>query len=201
MTGVSILDTDAILAHVPGRRSGDTGRRSGSGSRGQGLVTFAPGRLRQDTPGRHDDRSASACSWTRTAKARVIPAVRRGPGVLRLTPCDARGLSNHRDRARGGVLGSAWLKLSGGVRSLPQAPWWNADRRAAPSCVLPRKRGRMKVGAEPRDERGGYGTASIGVPLPVFIFCSPDGAQRNPGAAFRASPPSRITLRSIRATD
>jgi hypothetical protein len=24
----------------------------------------------------------------------------------------------------------AWLKLSGGVRSLPQVPWWNAERRA-----------------------------------------------------------------------
>ena len=43
----------------------------------------------------------------------------------------------------------AWLELSGGVRSLPQVPWWNAERRAAPSCVLPRMRGRMKVGAAP----------------------------------------------------
>jgi len=24
----------------------------------------------------------------------------------------------------------AWLELSGGVRSLPQVPWWNAERRA-----------------------------------------------------------------------
>jgi len=44
----------------------------------------------------------------------------------------------------------AWLKLSGGVRSLPQVPWWNADKRAAPSFFLPRTRGRMKVGAVPR---------------------------------------------------
>ena len=33
----------------------------------------------------------------------------------------------------------AWLELSGGVRSLPQVPWWNAERRAAPSCVSPQR--------------------------------------------------------------
>jgi hypothetical protein len=40
------------------------------------------------------------------------------------------------------------LELSGGVGSLPQAPRWNADRRARPldarralSSVLPRTRG------------------------------------------------------------
>jgi hypothetical protein len=30
------------------------------------------------------------------------------------------------------------LELSGGVRSLPQAPWWNADRRARPHGRVPR---------------------------------------------------------------
>ena len=44
---------------LPERTSaGDTGWRSESGSRGQGLVTSAPGRLRDKTPGRHYDRSA-----------------------------------------------------------------------------------------------------------------------------------------------
>ena len=38
--------------------AGDTGRRGESGSRGRGLVTSVPGRLRGSTPGRHDDRSA-----------------------------------------------------------------------------------------------------------------------------------------------
>jgi hypothetical protein len=39
------------------------------GSRGRGLVTFAPGRLRE-TPGRHDDRSASSSlDWDRSASA------------------------------------------------------------------------------------------------------------------------------------
>jgi hypothetical protein len=48
--------------------------------------------------------------------------------------------------------------------------------------------------------------ASVGVPPPSFFFlfsfflCSPDGAQRNPGAAFKPHFRSRITLRSIRAT-
>ena len=32
---------------------------------------------------------------------------------------------------RKGAPGNAWLKLSGGVRSLPQVPRWNAERRAA----------------------------------------------------------------------
>ncbi len=31
------------------------------------------------------------------------------------------------------------LKLSGGVRSRPQAPWWNADRRARPHGRVPRR--------------------------------------------------------------
>ena len=44
---------------LPCRTSaGDPGWRSVSGSRGRGFVTSAPGRLRVDTPGRHDDRSA-----------------------------------------------------------------------------------------------------------------------------------------------
>jgi len=31
------------------------------------------------------------------------------------------------------------LELSGGVRSLPQEPWWNADRRARPQAEGRRK--------------------------------------------------------------
>jgi hypothetical protein len=50
----------------------------------------------------------------------------------------------------------AWLKLSGGVRSLPQVPWWNAERRARRKARAARK-------------RGGYGTAPIGVPLSFFL--------------------------------
>ena len=38
--------------------AGDTGCRGECGSRGRRLVTAAPGRLREITPGRHDDRSA-----------------------------------------------------------------------------------------------------------------------------------------------
>jgi hypothetical protein len=60
-----------------------TGWRSGCGSRGHGLVTCAPGRLRQDTPGRHHDRSAGAISLDGDRKARVTPAVARWPGVVR----------------------------------------------------------------------------------------------------------------------
>ena len=73
----------------------------------------APG----NTPGRHDDRSArSSLDWDR--KERVTPAKKRTIfrtiGVVRSDQ----------------VPGSAYLELSCGVRSLQQAPWWNADRRA-----------------------------------------------------------------------
>ncbi len=65
-----------------------TGWRSGCGSRGHGLVTCAPGRLRQDTPGRHHDRTAGAISLDGDRKARVTPAVTRWAGVFR--PCVAK---------------------------------------------------------------------------------------------------------------
>jgi len=52
--------------------AGDAGWRSENGSRGRWLVTAAPGRLRECTPGRHDDRSArSSLDWDR--KERVTP--------------------------------------------------------------------------------------------------------------------------------
>ena len=35
----------------------------------------------------------------------------------------------------------AWLELSGGVRSLPQVPWWNAERRARPDGRAPCREG------------------------------------------------------------
>jgi len=42
------------------------------------------------------------------------------------------------------------LRALGDESPLGEKPQWNADRRAAPSSVLPRMRGRMKVGAVPR---------------------------------------------------
>ena len=52
------------------------------------------------------------------------------------------------------------LELSGGVRSLPQAPWWNAGRRA------------RAAGREPRPYGAEVWTkAPAGVPLP-FIYAS-----------------------------
>jgi hypothetical protein len=47
----------------------------------------------------------------------------------------------------------AWLELSGGVRSLPQVPWWDAERRA-----------RRKARAVPQ------GTAVIEQRLSAFRF-------------------------------
>ncbi len=60
------------------------------------------------------------------------------------------------------------LELSGGVRSLPQVPWWNAGRRARP-----RAEGRRKP-PSPWRAAVPAGTASVnsataGVPLPLFL--------------------------------
>jgi hypothetical protein len=123
---------------------------------------LALGRLGQDTPGRHHDRSAGAISLDWDSKARVTPAVTLvGDRRFFDRRCDARIFRTIGVRVPNESQEVAWLKLSGGVRSLPQVPWWDAERRAAPSCVLPRNgvpvaqarrgalRGRMKVGAVP----------------------------------------------------
>ena len=97
------------FAHVPGRQPGDTGWWSGSGSRGWGLVTSAPGRLGQDTPVRHHDRSAGAISLDWDSKARVTPASDAGEAGCRLRVkmrCDALRLSNHRGGAPNEYPGS-----------------------------------------------------------------------------------------------
>jgi hypothetical protein len=44
--------------------------------------------------------------------------------------CEARIFRTIGVRAPNKSQEVAWLKLSGGVRSLPQVPWWNAARRA-----------------------------------------------------------------------
>jgi hypothetical protein len=73
-----------------------------------GVVSPAPGRLRAKATGRHYDRPAGIKS----------PAALGRQGA---------------DNTRSSVVSSQEvreLELSGGVRSLPQVPWWNADRRA-----------------------------------------------------------------------
>jgi hypothetical protein len=49
---------------------------------------------------------------------------------FRIMRCDARVFRTIGTRALNGSQEVAWLELSGGVRSLPQVPWWNAERRA-----------------------------------------------------------------------
>ncbi len=78
--------------------------RSGSGSRGRRLVTAAPGRLREQRPA-GTMTGLRPCRWTGDRSASG----------------NARGGPRPRKRV---------LELSGGVWSLPQAPRWNADRRA-----------------------------------------------------------------------
>ena len=121
------------IAHVPGRRPGDSVRRGQCGSRGSRLVTLALGRLGQDTPGRHHDRTAGAISLDWDSKARVTPASDAIEAGFRLRVnmrCDARVFRTIGARVPNKSQEVAWLELSGGVRSLPQVPWWNAERRA-----------------------------------------------------------------------
>ncbi len=172
------------LAHVPGRRPGDSVRRGECGSRGQRLVTSALGRLGQDTPDRHHDRYAGAISLGWDSKARVMPASdawEAGPSASRknVLRC-ARSFEPSGLRALSLSWEVAWLKLSGGVRSLPQVPWWNAERRARPLPTLPRKRGREERGARRAVRHGGYGTAPFGVPLSFFRHCEERLRRSNP---------------------
>jgi hypothetical protein len=93
---------------------------------------LALGRFGQDTPGRHHDRSAGAISLDWDSKARVTPASDAWKAVagFRVVCCEARIFRTIGVRAPNESQEVAWLKLSGGVRSLPQVPWWNAERRA-----------------------------------------------------------------------
>ena len=74
-------------------------------------------------------------------------------------------------------------RLSGGVRSLPQVPWWNAERRARRKARAARK-------------RGGYGTAPIGVPLSFYLVLFPGAAQH---AVMRCRTGTSRTLRLRRS--
>jgi hypothetical protein len=78
---------------------------AGCGSRGQSLVSFAPGRLRENA------RPASR------------PVCDNVAGLGQADADNARVLVKSQE---------VRLKLSGGVGSPPQAPRWNAGRRAAP---------------------------------------------------------------------
>jgi hypothetical protein len=63
--------------------------------------------------------------------------------------------------------------------SLWREPWWNAGRRAAPVGAAPHRKVRRMMLSVFRRSASFF----------LFVVCSPDGAQRNPGAALRASKP------------
>ena len=118
------------LAHVPGRRPGDSVRRGECGSRGSRLVTLALGRLGQDTPGRHHDRTAGAISLDWDSKARVTPASdawEAGPPAPRKNVLRCARLSNHRGARSEQVPGSR----------VAQAERWRSV--AAASAVVGRR--------------------------------------------------------------
>ena len=91
---------------LTGRRPVTPADGAGAVPAGAGSSPALPGGFGQ-TSGRHDDRPAAmSLDWDR--RRRVTPV--------------------SRPRPRKNVL-----ELSGGVRSSPQAPWWDADRRAVPA--------------------------------------------------------------------
>ena len=94
------------LAHVQGRQPATPVWRGECGSRGLRLVTFAPGRLGQDTPVRHHDRAAGAISLGWDSKARVMPASAVRSRRISGRRCDALRLSNHRGGRAEQVPGS-----------------------------------------------------------------------------------------------
>jgi hypothetical protein len=71
--------------------------------------------------------------------------------------CEARIFRTIGVRAPNKSQEVAWLKLSGGVRSLPQVPWWDAERRAPSDEGAPhRKMRRLR-------------NTPFGVPLSFFV--------------------------------
>ena len=148
------------LAHVPGRRPGDSGWRGECGSRGSRLVTSAPGRLGQDTPGRHHDRTAGAISLDWDFEARVTPASDAWKPVLwlflrlRVVCCDVLRLSNHRDGRSEQVLGSR----------VARAERWRSV--AAASAVVERREASAPQGAC----RAREGTEVVEQRLSAFRF-------------------------------
>jgi hypothetical protein len=118
LTIVPISDTDVTnLAQLQDGRRVTPAAGASAVPAGGGSSPPSPGGSGK-TPGRHHDRSArSSLDWDR--------------------PASGNAWSKPRPRKR-------VLELSGGVGSLPQAPRWNADRRARPSLPLPNKRERRK---------------------------------------------------------
>jgi hypothetical protein len=61
------------------------------------------------------------------------------------------------------------LELSGGVRSLPQVPWWNADRRARPQAEGGASR--FFVARPARRLRAGHETLRLSAfRFPLFVL-------------------------------
>jgi hypothetical protein len=64
--------------------------------------------------------------------------------------CDVRVFRTIGTRAPNYSQEVAWLELSGGVRSLPQVPWWNAERRARLARRAPRREARRLLNSVSR---------------------------------------------------
>jgi hypothetical protein len=139
-----------------------TGWRSGCGSRGHGLVTCAPGRLRQDTPGRHHDRSAGAISLDGDRKARVTPAVTLTVWTVRSAALRRARLSNHRGARAGQVPGSR----------VAEAERWRSV--AAASAVVERRQASAPARARAAPQGAEVSKQRLSAfRFPFCCFCSP----------------------------
>jgi hypothetical protein len=156
----------------------------------RGTIHSAPGQLRAScAPVLRPVREVLSLDWDR--RARVTPVLA------------ARDL---RPSVGAGFFGSCALAASqeawpGAERKGREPPWqeprWNADRRAPPPYPPPHA-GRMGGG-----RAASVDADRVSMRLPAFRFPflrSPDGAERNPGSAFKLLGRSRIALRFIRAT-
>ena len=137
---------------VPGRRPGDSVRRGECGSRGSRLVTLALGRLGQDTPGRHHDRTAGAISLDWDSKARVTDGG-SAPAVARAGPACPSPENSWRLRAR-----RVRVRRSRGGCGPGVSEPGEVVAAAGPACPSPEKSWRLRARrVRVQRSRGGCG--------------------------------------------
>jgi hypothetical protein len=186
------IDIRPRLRYHPHRTPACEGRRPATPADGAGAVPAGAGSSPAlpggfgATPGRHYDRPArSSLGWDRKLR---VPGSASG-AELRRWLAAASAAVERRQAARRVDFVCADLRTLVCV-----------DARRAPSSVLPRTRGRMKVG------RGGWRYASAGVPPPFPFVARMNEVKSGVGVASRAIVPgfrcaSPGVQMLIRATD
>jgi hypothetical protein len=180
------IDIRPRLRYHPHRIPACEGRRPATPADGAGAVPAGAGSSPAlpggfgATPGRHYDRPArSSLDWDRKLR---VPGSASG-AELRRWLAAASAAVERRQAARRVDFVCADLRTLVCV-----------DARRAPSSVLPRTRGRMKVEARRLEIRVCRRSAS-------FSFCSPDERSEIRGRRCKPRDRSRISLRFTRGTN